>query len=161
MGMDGGAGPAPLSGRSGGGACRGGLRVAVFAAFFGFELHQFQGLGIELGLEALALGIGAAHFVAAIVDANALHLPAALRGHALHGGAWLPLGGGHFAIVIGPGRGTADQQACQGHAGPPSAAALGGCGCVGGVGVKVGDAGLLQGSRQQTLLSGAIVENPP
>ncbi len=30
-----------------------------------------------------------------------------------------------------------------------------------GWGVKVGHAGLLQGSRQQTLLLGAIVENPP
>lgn len=54
------------------------LPVPVFVvviALARLDLQHLQGLGVELGLEALALGVGATDFVAAVVNLQSLDLP--------------------------------------------------------------------------------------
>src|SRR5690606_4757890 len=83
------------AGALGGGHVRRGRAIAIALApvvvIPPLHLHHAQRLWVQLGLETAALGIPAADFVAAIIDLDALQLPA-LGGRVLpHGVARLPL----------------------------------------------------------------------
>ena len=63
--------------------------------------QDLQRLGVDLGLERAALGIGAADLVAAVVDLDVIDQPAVLFGQRLHRATRLPAGDRRIAIVVG------------------------------------------------------------
>src|SRR5690606_7993188 len=65
------------------------------------DLQHFQRRGVELGLEGAAFGVLAADFIAAVVDLDALQVPAFLAGHRGDGLAGLPTLDGHVAVIVG------------------------------------------------------------
>src|SRR5690606_38325969 len=76
------------------------VAVAVTPAAI-LDLQHFQRRGVELGLEGAAFGVLAADFIAAVVDLDALQVPAFLAGHLGDGLAGLPTLDGHVAVIVG------------------------------------------------------------
>ena len=95
------------------------VTVTITSAAMPTPLHlqHAQGFGVKPGLEGAALGVLATDFVAAVVDLQALHLPA-LAGRVLqHRFAWLPVPHGHIAVIAGQRRRRCCAQGQGEHAG--------------------------------------------
>jgi len=75
---------------------------------FEFHLHDLQCRGVELDFDVPAGGIAADDLVAAVIDFDPPHVPAHLGGKPDNGGAGLPLGHRHLAVVSGMRRGGAE-----------------------------------------------------
>lgn len=68
---------------------------------FEFHLHDLQCRGVELDFDVPAGGIPADDLVAAVIDPDPAKLPSLLGGKPDDGGAGLPLGHRHLAILFG------------------------------------------------------------
>src|SRR5690606_15554931 len=78
------------------------------------ELHDLQGLRVDLRLEVKTIGVRAADLIAAVVDLDPLHFPATGRGHPTQVLAGLPLLYRSVAVVGEHGSGCeADRQGQQ------------------------------------------------